>query len=138
MKINPENLRLLKIYETIKRNAGCTEKTIESVIWTDLRLFAEYIEPKVFQDVQMLDIEEFFTYCFTERQNIAETVSRKQSSLNTFYETMIRREYFNIKNPLGKIDKIKFDPKPRGYLSKQELKQLIQYLQNISDLRGIA
>lgn len=136
--MNPNNLKALQLYETIKRNAGCTTRTVESVVWNDLRLFAEYIGDKEFQDVTMLDAENFFTYCFAERNNTAETVSRKQSSLNTFYETMIRREYFDMKNPLGKIDKIKFDPKPRGYLSKSEFRQLVQYLQNVNDLRGIA
>ena len=136
--MNPENLKYLKIYETIKRNAGCTPKSIDAIIWTDLKLFAEWLRDKPLQEVITLDIEKFFTYCRTERKNEPETVSRKQSSLNTFYETMIKREYFNIKNPLNKIEKIKFNSKPRSYLSKSELKQLLQYLKDKKDLRGIA
>lgn len=136
--VSESNLRYLQIYETIKRNVSCTERSIKAIIWDDLRLFAEYIKDKSFEDVTTFDVESFFTYCFTDRQNIAETVARKQSSLNTFYETMIRREYFKGKNPLDKIEKIKFDSKPRGYLTKDELKQLITYLQNKNDLRGIA
>jgi hypothetical protein len=72
--VNPENLKCLKLYETIKRNAGCTEKSINAIIWTDLRLFAEYIGPKLFQEVTAFDVESFFTHCFTERNNGAETV----------------------------------------------------------------
>lgn len=136
--VNQENLRCLKLYETIKRNAGCTKRSIDAIVWTDLRLFAEYLGEKTFQEATTFDIESFFTYCFTDRNNEAETVSRKQSSLNSFYETMIRREYFNIKNPLDKIERIKFNPKPRGYLSKAELKQLIKYIQSKDDLRGLA
>jgi integrase/recombinase XerD len=51
---------------------------------------------------------------------------------------MIRKEYFNIKNPLDKIDPVKYNSKPRGYLTKQEFKQLIKYLQDKNDLRGLA
>lgn len=136
--MNPENLKYLKLYETIKRNMGCTPKSINAIIWTDLRLFAEFLGEKPFYLATMQDVEEFFTYCFNERHNGAETVSRKQSSLNTFYDTMIRREYFKMKNPLDKIDAIKFDPKPREYLSKDEFKTYVRHLQQSKDLRGLA
>ena len=136
--MNQENLKYLRLYETIKRNMGCTPKSIEAIIWTDLRLFAEFLGEKPFYDVTTQDVEEFFTYCFNERGNCVETVSRKQSSLNTFYDTMIKREYFHMKNPLDKIDAIKFDVKPREYLTKEEFKTYVRYLQRINDLRGLA
>lgn len=136
--MNAENLKLLRLYETIKRNQGCTKETIKAIIWNDLRLFAEYLREKPFQSATMQDIEDFFTNCFMERENGSETVSRKQSSINTFYEIMIKREYFDMKNPLDKIDKIKFSPKPREHLSKDEFKAYIKYLQGLDDLRGLA
>jgi site-specific recombinase XerD len=138
VRVNPENLKYLQIYETIKRNAGCTKKSIESIIWNDLRLFAEFIGDLPFQKVTMLDVEEFFTHCFTKRKNSAQAVSRKQNSLNKFFNTMIKREYFDMKNPLDKIEKIKFEPKPRGYLSKDEFRQLVRYLKDTQNLRGLA
>lgn len=136
--MNQHNQQILKLYESIKRTAGCTKRSIEAIIWNDLRLFAEYLGDKDFEEATTLDVEGFFSYCLSERKNELETVSRKQTSLNAFYKTMIRKEYFNIKNPLDKIDPIKHNSKPRGYLTKQEFKQLIKYLQDKNDLRGLA
>lgn len=136
--MNQHNLQLLKIYEGIKRTAGCTKRSIEAIVWNDLRLFAEYLGDKNFEEATTLDVEGFFSYCLNERKNELETLARKQASLNAFYKTMIKKEYFNIKNPLDKIDPIKFNTKPRGYLTKQEFRQLINYLQKQNDLRGLA
>lgn len=136
--VNPHNLKILQLYESIKRTAGCTKKSIEAIVWNDLRLFAEYLGDKNFEEATTLDVEGFFSYCLNERNNELETLARKQTSLNAFYKTMIRKEYFNIKNPLDKIDPIKHNSKPRGYLTKQEFKQLIDYLQSQNDLRGLA
>ncbi len=136
--MNQHNQQILKLYESIKRTAGCTKRSIEAIIWNDLRLFAEYLGDKDFEEATTLDVEGFFSYCLSERKNELETVSRKQTSLNAFYKTMIRKEYFNIKNPLDKIDPVKYNSKPRGYLTKQEFKQLIKYLQDKNDLRGLA
>ena len=136
--VNPHNLKILQLYESIKRTAGCTKKSIDAIIWNDLRLFAEYLDDKNFEEATTLDVEGFFSYCLNERNNELETLARKQTSLNAFYKTMIRKEYFNIKNPLDKIDPIKHNSKPRGYLTKQEFKQLIKYLQDKNDLRGLA
>lgn len=136
--MNQHNQKILKIYEGIKRTAGCTQKSIEAIVWNDLRLFAEYLGDKKFEEATTFDVEGFFSYCLSERNNDLCTIARKQTSLNAFYKTMIRKEYFNIKNPLDKIDPIKFDMKPRGYLTKQEFKQLIRYLQDKNDWRGLA
>lgn len=136
--MNPHNLKILRLYESLKRTAGCTKKSIDAIVWNDLRLFAEYLGDKKFEEATTLDVEGFFSYCLNERNNELETLARKQTSLNSFYKTMIKKEYFNIKNPLAKIDPIRYKSKPRGYLTKSEFKQLIDYLQSQNDLRGLA
>lgn len=136
--MNPHNLKILRLYESLKRTAGCTKKSIDAIVWNDLRLFAEYLGDKKFEEATTLDVEGFFSYCLNERNNELETLARKQTSLNSFYKTMIKKEYFNIKNPLDKIDPIRYKSKPRGYLTKSEFKQLIDYLQSQNDLRGLA
>lgn len=58
--VNPNNLKILQLYESIKRTAGCTKKSIEAIVWNDLRLFAEYLGDKTFEEATTLDVEGFF------------------------------------------------------------------------------
>lgn len=67
--MNQHNLQLLKIYEGIKRTAGCTKRSIEAIVWNDLRLFAEYLRDKNFEEATTLDVEGFF---YTRNKWLAE------------------------------------------------------------------
>ena len=87
--MNQENLKYLRLYETIKRNMGCTPKSIEAIIWTDLRLFAEFLGEKPFYLATMQDVEEFFTYCFNERHNGAEYEIQKILGHSSIASTQI-------------------------------------------------
>ena len=58
--MNQHNQQILKLYESIKRTAGCTKRSIEAIIWNDLRLFAEYLGDKDFEEATTLDVEASF------------------------------------------------------------------------------
>lgn len=51
---------------------------------------------------------------------------------------MIMKEYLDMVNPLNKVERIKVRKKVRGYLTLEEYKQIINYLESIKDYRGLA
>jgi len=135
---NPENLLLLKKYEMIMQNKQATKRSIEAFVKFDIPLFLRFIKDKHVADVTSKDIEEFFFYCQTERNNGAEALCRKYTSLNSFYTQLIRKEYINCPNVMMKVDKPKIRRKPRGYLKPEEIKAMIDYAKKIDDKRSLA
>lgn len=51
---------------------------------------------------------------------------------------MILKEYFHIKNPLGKVERIKVRNKVRKHISLDEYKKIMKYLEREKDYRGLA
>ncbi len=136
-----ENVRMMKRYRSVCRNKGLTEKSIEAG-QGDIGLFLRFVEQrlgdKLLEAITHIDVEDYFSYCQEERKNEAVTISRKYASLNSFFKTMIRKEYLDMKNPLDKIDKIKTRKKLRGHLKKWEVDRILEYLDEQEDLRGAA
>jgi len=135
---NPENIKLLKRYEMIMKNKQATARSIEAFVKFDIPIFLRFIKDKHVADVTSKDIEEFFFYCQSERNNGSEALSRKYTSLNSFYNQLIRKDYIDCKNILLKVDKPKVRKKPRGYLKPEEIKAMIDYAKSINDLRSLS
>lgn len=116
-----------------------TEKTVKGYEW-DLNVFLEYIKDKNLEDITHIDIENFLFYCQDDRNNGNDALIRKYNTLNGMYETLIRKDYIEgIKNPMYKVDKIKSrDSKVKDYLTKDEIKQLFDYVESKNDLRGLS
>jgi integrase/recombinase XerD len=86
-----------------------------------------------------MDIEDFFVYCTEDRKNTIPTLGRKYTSLNSFFNTLIKQELLPItRNPLDKVAKPKIRRKVRPYLTLEEYQQLLNYVDSIRDLRGAA
>lgn len=134
--MNLENWKMLKRYETLCRNKGLTENSIKGICRSDIPLFIGFIGDKPLQEVNHIDVENFFAYCSNERKNKAETLDRKYTSLNSFFKTMIRKEYLDMRNPMDRIDPIKKRKKVRKHLTKEEIDMLREYVKG--DLRGAA
>lgn len=134
---NENNRRLLERYLLICKNKGLTNESLKA-FRIDIQLFLRYIEDKDASKVTHIDVEDFFAYCQTERSNGDEAMSRKYTSLNCFFNNMIKREYLDMRNPLDRIDKPKVRKKTRGHLTEEEMNQVFDYLKSINDLRGLA
>lgn len=133
---NKHNEQLLRRYEMICKNKGLTSASIDAIIKVDLPLFLNFIGNKNVEDVTHIDIENFFDYCINERHNGEASLNRKYASINRFYETMIKKEYIQCKNPMDKVDKIKMRKRVRGYLTIEEIRQIFDYIDKIGDLRA--
>jgi len=134
--VNKDNMKLLKRYRLICKNKGLTPESIKAICDVDIPLFLRFIGNKHLEEVTHIDIEDFLEYCSENRKNAPITLNRKFSSLNSFFKTMIKKEYLNMRNPMDKLDKIKTRQKVRAYLTKEELRKIFDYIDKHQDLRG--
>lgn len=133
-----DNVRLLKRYRLHCVSKGLTQESLKAIVDNDLRLFIQYIGDKSLDQINHFEIQDFLLYCQEERQNGDEALSRKFTSLNTFFNTLIKQEVFNTKNPLDKLEKLKVRKKERNYITYSEYQQILEYLDNSGDLRNAA
>ncbi len=138
--IHENNLKLLQRYELICKNKGLTEETIAAFCKYDLPLFLRYIKDIEIKDIDHILVEDFLAYCANERQNSDWALARKYTTINTFFETLYKKEYLpsDFRNPMFKIDQIKIRHRVKDYLTKDEIKQIMNYIEKIGDLRSIA
>lgn len=134
MSKNNENL--LRKYRMYCRGKGLTKESLKAICDNDLRLFISFIGDKHIAEVTHDDIEDFLLYCQDIRLNGDEALSRKFTSINVFYNTLIKKEIIDIKNPVDKLEKPKVRKKQRGHLTINEYKKLLSYLDGTNDLRG--
>ena len=132
------NRQLVKRYLQLCKARGLTDKTINGYMH-DLNVFLEFIKDMPLDQVTHIDIENFIFYCQEERGNGAHALNRKRNTLNGLYETLIRKDYLNMKNPLYKVDKIKVrNDRIKDFLTVDEYRQLMQYVESLGDLRGLS
>lgn len=130
------NRELVKRYLSLRIN-NITAKSKQAFAW-DLNVFLKFLGDKQIKDVTYKDIDAFLQYCSEERKNGDQALSRKYNTLNTFFKTMIAKEYLDMKNPLDKVEKIKVREKVRGHVTIEEYKKMIEYLESIKDYRSLA
>lgn len=136
--MNKNNIKLLERYLLIcATSKGLTEESVKA-FRGDLNLFLRFIDGKDIDTLSHVDIEDFLAYCQIDRKNLNQTLARKQTSLNSFFKTMIKKDYLNMKNPLDKIDKIKYDSPIKDYLTATEMDRVFTYLESQEDARGLA
>ncbi|WP_099192242.1 tyrosine-type recombinase/integrase [Tepidibacter mesophilus] len=135
--MNPANEKLLNRYKMLCKNKGLTTESIKA-IHSDLTVLLRFLGDKNLNDVTNIDLEDFLQYCMEDRQNGQYAISRKFSTINMFFQTMIKKDYLNIKNPMDKIDKIKIHPRHRDPLTEKEMEQIFKYLEDENDIRGLA
>jgi integrase/recombinase XerD len=137
--VNENNLKLLTKYKMVCKNKGLTQETIKA-FECDLKLFFRYIGNKSVEEISHHDIEEFLFMCQEERNNSSQAINRKFTTLNSFYKTLIKKEYIseNIRNPMDKLDKPKVRKKVKDYLTEEEINKIFKYLEEKNDLRGLA
>lgn len=121
----------------ICKSKGLTPNSI-SAMKTDLNLFLRFLGGKHIKDVSHIDCDDFMMMCMNERNNGDWALSRKHVSINMFYETLIKKEYLEITNPMNKVEKIKVRRKNKEYLTSDEIAQVFVYLREVGDLRGLA
>lgn len=134
--MNIDNDKLVKRYLSLRTNS-ITAKSKKAFEW-DLSVFLKFLDDKSIENVIHIDIYDFLAYCRDERNNGDEALSRKYNTLNTFYKTMIKNEFIDMKNPLDKVEKIKVRKKTRDEVTLTEYKQIINYLITKKDIRGLA
>lgn len=134
--MNEENERLLKRYLMICQNRGLTRKTIDGFS-VDMKVFLRWLGDKNIKEVTHDDCDNFLFYCQETRNNGDQALARKFTTLNSFFKTMIKKDYLD-KNPMDKLDKVKIRKKQRGHLTDNEMQQVFDYLESINDLRGLA
>lgn len=118
-------------------NKGLTNRTIEAKR-IDLHMFLNFIGDKSLKDVTHMDCDDFLIYCRMERKNGDWALSRKHSSICAFFDTLIQKEYLDMRNPMGKVDKVKVRPKIKEYLTVEEMDKVFKYLEEKNDIRGLA
>lgn len=119
------------------KSKGLTKESLKA-IKIDLTVFLRFIKDTHVKDISHIDIEDFLQYCLDERRNGEYAMARKYTSINMFYETMIKKDYLDTKNPMSKIDKIKIHEKHREPLTEEEMELIFKYLENKQDIRGLA
>jgi site-specific recombinase XerD len=134
--LNKNNERLVNRYLSLRSNS-ITERT-KGAFADDLRVFIRFLDDKGVEDVTHKDIDAFLEHCRVDRGNGDEALSRKYNTLNKFYDTMILKEYLNMTNPLNKVERIKVRNKVRDHVTLDEYKQIIKYLEQQKDYRGLA
>lgn len=135
--ISLENKKILKRYRMYcKSSKGFTIESLKAICDNDLRLFIEFIGEKPLYQITHENILDFLAYCEEERKNHDQALSRKFTSLNTFFNRLIVQEVLDMKNPLRKLEKPKVRKKYRGHLTLEEYQQLLYYIDSINDLRG--
>lgn len=128
---NVDNKKILKRYRMYcKSSVGFTEESLKAICDNDLRLFIEFIRDKPLDQVAHEDILDFLMWCEEKRNNGDEAISRKFTSLNTFFKRLITQEVIDIKNPLRKLEKPKVRDKQRDHITYSEYQQMLEYLDN--------
>lgn len=112
--------------------------SIEAICDNDLRLFIDYIQNIPLKEVDHTLVEDFLLYCDEDRKNGDEAIARKFNSLNKFFDTLIKKEILDIKNPLNKLEKPKVRKKQRGFLSFEEYDTILEYLDTKNNIRDNA
>lgn len=132
-----ENLKILERYKQHCKNKGLTVESIKAACKVDIPMFLRFICNKKLESVTHLDIEDFMAYCADTRKNKPQSIARKYTSINSFFKSIIKQEIAPIiKNPCDKVDKPKHRKKVRPYLTLEEYKGLLKYVDDASDLRG--
>ncbi|WHH59192.1 tyrosine-type recombinase/integrase [Petroclostridium sp. X23] len=142
--MNTENQKLIDRYIMLRTTNGLTSESIKA-IRGELGLFLRYLEKtdsKHISEVTHIDVEDFLQCCatgeLTGKTNGAAALNRKFAAINTFYNTMIKKEYIDCKNPFDKVDKIKDHRKLRKHLDISEYNQLLLYLDETENIRDAA
>lgn len=135
-EIKKNNIKLAKRYLSL-RSGNITDKS-KDAMKGDLILFLRFINEKHIEEVDYKDIDAFLEYCREERKNGNSALGRKYNTLKAFYDTMIKKEYLEMKNPTDKVDKIKSKHKVRNHVTLNEYKQIISFLEEKEDLKGLA
>ncbi|WP_341877574.1 tyrosine-type recombinase/integrase [Defluviitalea saccharophila] len=135
--ISEHNKSILKRYKMHCKNKGLTKKSIEAMLDTDLRLFLEYIGDIDIEDITHEICSDFLIYCSEERNNKAKALARKFTSINTFFDTLVKQDVIS-KNPMNKLEKPKIRKTIRPHLDLDEYHTLSKYIDSVNDLRGAA
>ena len=109
---------------------GRSANTVSGYRW-DLTCFLEWVKVTGL-DVTTLkptNIDDFFVWLRREKENTAQTVNRKRSSLNMFYKWLLRKELIS-KNPMDQVNRMKEPKTLPKYLSLAEQETLICAAQN--------
>lgn len=132
-----ENLKVLERYRMHCRNKGLTPESIKAACNVDIPMFLKFLGNKKLQETTHLDVEDFMAYCADKRNNKPQSIARKYTSINSFFKAIVRQELAPvIKNPCDKVDKPKVRKKVRPYLTVEEYKKMLAYVDSIGDLRG--
>lgn len=134
--MNNSNWNLVKRYLSLRANS-VTVRTM-GAFEDDLRVFCRFLGDRRIEDVTHQDIDSFLEYCRVDRKNGDAALSRKYNTLNKFYDTMILKEYLDMTNPLNKVERIKVRNKVRDHVTFEEYRQIIRYLEEQKDYRGLA
>jgi len=116
-------LELYRDYMIVTR--GCSLKTVESYI-RDIKQYFSLSSEK--------GIEEYLSI-LTSRKYSAASQNRKLSSLNSYYNYLVKFNYIK-KNPFINIEFAKREKKLPEYLSYKEVLEILEYLKN--DLLNLA
>ncbi|WP_432408575.1 tyrosine-type recombinase/integrase [Wukongibacter sp. M2B1] len=135
--MNENNVKILKRYRLHCTSKGLTKESLKAICDNDLRLFIQFIGDTPLHEITHFEIQDFLLYCQEERKNGDESLSRKFTSLNTLFNTLIKQEVLNIKNPLEKLEKPKVRKKERNFLTYNEYGQILNYLDNSKDQNRI-
>ncbi|WP_432400876.1 tyrosine-type recombinase/integrase [Wukongibacter sp. M2B1] len=130
---NIDNQKIFKRYKMHCISKGLTDESLKAIIGNDLRLFIQYIKDIPLNKVSHFIIQDFLLHCQEDRKNGDEALSRKFTSLNTFFNTLIKQEVLGMKNPLDKLEKPKIRKKERNFLTYEEYQQILNYLDNSKD-----
>jgi site-specific recombinase XerD len=133
VKNEKEILNSWRNHLRIEKNKSLT--TIEEYL-RDIEVLLFFFElkldsgPKTFDEITPEHVRSFLHYCSDDRENAATTVSRKVSSLNSFFNFVANKGMINF-NPMEKID---YDA-PRSkklplYLGSDQVKLILDGVDN--------
>ncbi|QUI24894.1 DUF3435 domain-containing protein [Vallitalea pronyensis] len=137
-KVLESNKHLLERYRFICRGKGLTNKSIEAICNQDLKIYLRWLGERDALSVTHLGIQDFLMYCTIKRKNGDQALNRKHTNLNMFYKRLIVQMDLDIKNPVEKVDKPKVRKKVKSYLKMCEYNQMINFLEEESNYRGLA
>ena len=134
--MNKDNEGIVKRYLSL-RGSNVTNCSRDGFGY-DLSVFLRHIADKPLESITHIDIDGFMQYCTDERKNRSAALSRKYNTLNKFFDTMIAKEYLDMKNPLAKVEKVKLRKKVRGHVALDEYQTIMSMLAAEHDLRALA
>lgn len=98
-------------------NKGASLKTVEAYL-SDIKQYFDFIKEKSF--------DEYFNFILNKGDK-ASTYNRKLSSLNSYYNYLIKFDYCN-NNPFSKVEFAKKEKKLPTYLTYPEVVKILDYL----------